>query len=437
MVYGKQLFTSLLSLLLLAFLAGCKDELIIDNTDQNFPLTLQTTAANDKVILHWDAVNVSNFEKYVVVRSRNPIPIGLRPVFSTGDVEIIFQSDISDTTSFVDAALPIVQKLYYKLYVGFGERFVESAATEISFDNLLVEGNGGVIKFVADSNWVILGDEFTGILRVVDYSTKQIKSQRSVQFTNGDNMCLDVAVENGKSVLYWWAGYNNLFKYSLPDLTQLNYWSVPFSGFSLIAGEGDRIYTTQYDFNESFAARRKTDMSVVKAHYRTDYYTHRTLLMLDKTTNRMVEASPYRIMVYNVDAATGNVTNLVEKTTNTFSVFYRDIPVSKNGQYFVPQFDGSVYDQNLNLVLQVPLLNNGYADLDFSPDGLYLYVAYLDFTFGGTLIQKMKFPSLEVIGTRRFTSASPRVIEAVPGGVVFVGSGVNGLNQVLVKKIDL
>ena len=437
MVNGKQLLNVLLPLLLVAFLAGCKDELLIDNSDQNFPLALETEASNDKVTLHWTAANVSDFEKYVVVRSRSPIPTGLRPLFSTGDFEVIFQSDLADTTSFVDAALPIAEKLYYKLYVGFGERFVESAAKEISFDNLLIEGNGAVIKFIPDSNWVLVGDEFTGVLRVVDYSTKKVKAQRSVQFTNIDNMCVEVAVENGKSVLYWWAGYNNLFKYSLPDLTQLNFWSVPFSGFSMLAGEDDKIFTTQYDYNESFATRRKSDMSVVKGHYRTDYYTHRTLLMLDKTTNRIVEASPYRILVFNVNSTTGNVTNMVEKTTNSFTVFYRDIPVSDDGQYFVPQYDGVMYDQNLNTVLQVPVLNNGYVDMDFSPDGLYLYVAYTDFTFGGSMIQKYKFPSLEVVGTRRFTSASPRAVEAVPGGVIFVGGSINGLNQVLVKKIDL
>ncbi len=436
-VYGKQLLNVFLPLLLVALIWGCKDELSIDNSDQNFPLTLQMQSGNDKVTLNWEAAHISDFEKYVIVRSRNPIPVGLRPTFSSGDFEIVFQSDLADTTSFVDEALPIVENLYYKLYIAFGDRFVESAGMKISFDNLLVDGNGAVIKFVADSNWIILGDEFSGLLKVIDYNTKQVKSQRSVQFTNADNMCLDVAVENGKSVLYWWAGYNNLFKYSLPDLTQLNFWSVPFSGFSILAGEGDQIFTTQYDYTQSFTARRKTDMSVVKEHYRTDYYTHRTLLMLDKTTNRMVEASPYRLMVYNVNATNGNVTNMVEKVTNTFSVFYRDIPVSKDGQYFVPQYDGTMYDQNLNVVLQVPFVNNGYTDIDFSPDGLYLYVVYQDFSFGGTLLQKYKFPSLEVVGTRRFTTASPRSIEAVQGGVIFVGSGVNGFNQVLVKKIDL
>lgn len=416
---------------------ACKEDLVIDNSDQKFPLTLQTESGNDRVTLRWDAVQVSNFEKYVLVRSRNPIPSGLRPVFSTGEFEIIFQSDSIQKTEFVDQFLPIVEKVFYKLYVGFNDRFVESAAMDVSFDNLLVDGNGAVIHFVPDSNWVIIGDEFTGLLRVVDYNTKKTKAQRSVQFTNADNMCLDVVVENGKSVLYWWAGYNNFYKFSLPELTQLSSWSVPFSGFSVLAGTGDKIFTTQYDFNQSFAVRNKSDMSVVTEHYRTDYYVHRTLAMLDQSTNRIVEASPYRIMVYNVNATSGQVTNFVEKNTSTFSVFNRDIPVSKNGQYFVPQFDGSVYDQNLNLILQIPMQNNGYADVAFSPDGLFLYVAYIEFAFGGTLIQKFKFPSMEVVGSRRLNVTSPRDLEAVDGGVIFVGSGVNSLNQVLVKKLDL
>jgi len=432
--YGNKLF---FGLLLALSLAACKEELVIDNSDQNFPLTLHAESGNDQVTLRWDVANVSSFEKYILVRSRNPIPTGLRPVFSTSEFEIVFQTDSIQKTEFVDQALPIFEKVFYKLYVGFNDRFVESAAKDLSFDNLLVEGNGAVIRFVPDSNWVILGDEFTGILRVVDYNTKKTKSQRSVQFTNADNMCLDVAVENGKSVLYWWAGYNNFYKFSLPELTQLNVWTVPFSGFSVLAGAGDKIFTTQYDFNQSFAVRRKSDMSVLKEHYRTDYYTHRTLAMLDKSTNRIVESSPYRIMVYNVHEATGEVSNMVEKNISTFSVFNRDMPVSKNGQYFIPQYDGSMYDQNLNLILKIPFQNNGYADIDFSPDGQFIYVAYLDFSFGGALIQKFKFPSLEVVGSRRLNNASPRALEAIDGGVIFVGSSVNGLNQVLVKKLVL
>jgi hypothetical protein len=283
---------------------------------------------------------------------------------------------------------------------------------------------------------VILGDEFSGILRVIDYNSKKTIASRSVQFANVDNMCLDVATENGKKVLYWWAGYNNFFKYSLPDLTQTNYWPVPFSGFSLLADD-NLVYTTQYDFNQSFTPRRKTDMSILQSHYRTDYYTHRTLAFLDKSTHRLVEVSPYRILVYNIDTATGYASNTIEKNTSSFNIFYRDLPVSDNGQYFVAQYDGTVYDQNLNFAASIPFLNNGYIDLDFSPDGQFLYVAYQDFTFGnGALIQKFAFPSMQLASFRRFNNITPRNVEAIQDGIIFVGSGVNGFNQVLVKKLS-
>jgi len=211
---------------------------------------------------------------------------------------------------------------------------------------------------------------------------------------------------------------------------------VPFSGFSILVND-NLIYTTQYDYNQSFTPRRKTDMSVVKAHYRLDYYTHRTLAMLDKSTSRIVEASPYRILVYNVNPVTGDVTNMVEKSTNTFNVFYREMPVAKNGQYLIAQYDGSIYDQGLNLIATIPFVNNGYSDVDFSPDGQFIYATYQDFTVGnGTLIQKFTFPGMEVVASRRFNNASPRSVDAVEGGVIFVGGSINGLNQVLVKRLD-
>lgn len=422
-------------LLFLIMASGCREDLSVNNNDQFFPLTLRTEAGNDKVQLSWDRANVSTFEKYVLVRSRSPIPVGLRPTFSSGDFEIVMQTDDPDSLSFRDDALPVVEELYYKVYVGFNDRFAESDAVKIGFDNLLIDGNGGVAKFIPGTNWIILGDEFTQTLSVVDYQTKQTLVKRSVSFTNSDNMCLDVAVENGQNVLYWWAGYNNFFKFTLPDLNQIGFWSVPFSGFSVLAGD-DKIYTTQYDYNQSFTVRRKNDMSVVEAHYRTDYYTHRTLAYLDKGTNLMVEASPYRVLVYNVNSTTGSVSNLREKTTNTFSVFNRDLPVSNNGQYFIPQFDGLVYDRNLNQIGNIPLQNGGYTDAEFSQDDEYLYVLSQDFAFGGSLITKFKFPSMDLVATKRFNNVSPRVLNITGNGVIFVGNGVNGLNKVLVKKLE-
>lgn len=437
MTYFKQINRTFLPFLLLLCWAGCKDDLVIDNSDQQFPLALNVIAGNDKVTLQWDAANVSNFEKYVIVRSRNPIPVGIRPTFSTPDFEIILQTDDVKITSFVDELIPIVDKIYYKLYIGFGDRFVESDATAIPFDNLLIDGNSSVIHFIPDSNWVLLGDEFTGILRLVNYTTKEVKAQRSVPFTNSDNMCFDVVVENGKQVLYWWGGYNNFFKYSLPELTQLNFWPVTFSGFSLLLGNDNQVFTTQYDYNESFTLRRLSDMSVLRGHNRTDYYAHRTLLMLDRNTNLIVEASPYRILIYNVNGITGEVSNLIENSFNSSNVFTRNIPVSKNGQYFVPRYDGIVYDRNLNPVVSIPFQNNGLADVAFSADEQFIYVAYKDFSFGTSLIQKYTFPSMEVVGTRQLTGVSPRSIKVVSDGLLFVGNTLNGPNQILVKKIDL
>ncbi|MBL7782640.1 MAG: hypothetical protein JNM22_15540 [Saprospiraceae bacterium] len=422
---------------LIMLVASCREQLNVDNTDQNFPLTVNAQKDEDKVVLTWEAANVSNFNKYVIVRSRNPIPAGLSPVFSSGDIEIVFQSDDIDTTSFTDEALPVLQQLYYKLYINIDDRFIESAAVSLTFDNLLLEGNGSVIKFYPDSNWVILGDDFMGTLRVVNYNTKEVVASRNVSFTSFDNMCYDIAVENGKPVLYWWAGYTNFYKYQLPDLVQLNYWPVAFSGFS-IAVDDNYVYTTQYDYNQSFCARRKSDMSVVQPHYRADYYTHRTLAILDKATHYVLEVSPYRLLTYNVNPINGDVTNITEKSTNTFNLFYRDIPVSKDNQYVVPQYDGSVYDRNLNLVTSIPFMSNGYIDVDFSADGQYLYALYQDFTFGnGSLIQKFTFPGMQQVASRRFNNIAPRTLETVPGGVIFVGSGVNGLNQILVKKVTL
>jgi hypothetical protein len=438
-MYSKR--TAFFTLLALCTgLFACRESLQVDDSDKLFPLELRLESDPDAVRLSWDPANISNFDRYVVLRSRNPIPPGLRPITGGGDPEVVFQSDDPNVTSFEDKNLPIAQQLYYKVYVGFEERFVESDNKSAAFSNLVFDGGTTHVRFVVDSNWVILGDQNAGTLQIIDYKSGTLLAKRSgVPFTSSDNMCNDVVVENGETVLYWWAGYDNLFKYKLPTLTELPRLPAFLSGFALLSISDDVLLTAQYDFNEAVTVRRKSDFGVVRGHYRNDYFSRRSLLMLNPSSKRVLETSPYQMLIYNVNPASGTFSSVSEVNLSSFfGQFLTKTPVSRDRQYFMPLLDGKIYDQFLNEVAQLPQqFNANFVDACFAPDGTAVYGLYIDFSTGNnTRIHKFRFPSMEPLGVRNF-AASPASIEATNDNKVMLIATIFGNGpQTLLKPLN-
>ncbi len=436
MVRPYSLLTLALAGSLMLLFTTCKEDLSVDNSDKNFPITLRYEQDGDAIHFSWDAAKVSSFEKYVLIRSANPIPPGLFP--NVGGLDNIFTSDRADSTTFTDFSPPLFQEVHYKLYVDIGDRFVESDDVAFSFDNLLINGNAAFVRFVPDSNWVVIGDDNNGRVLVVDYLHKTVfPSRPSMPFTSLDNMAVTVGYYNGAPALFWWSGFSSPFVMSLPDLGTLKSYGASVAPFSWIVSPNGRYFTTQYDFDNGFTTRQSDDFSLVKGYYRPNYYEHRTLLLLDPVENLLVEASPYQLRSFKVDATEGTVTDIAQKGTSNFSTFLQYLPASHDGQYFIPQYDGIVYDRNLNFVAQVPIaMTAGIVDCAFSQNGQYLYALSNDFQAFGSILTKYNFPAMTVAAERRLLGVQARDIEATPDGdLVFVGSNVNGTNNMFIKQL--
>lgn len=415
----------------------CKEDLSVDNSDKNFPITLLYTLKNDAIEFDWEPAEVSTFESYVLVRSVNPIPPGLSPIF--GSTETVFTTDRPDSTTFTDISLPLFQEVHYKLYIDIGDRFVESDDIAIAFDNFLVNGNPALVRFVTDSNWVVIGDDFNQRVLVLDYLHKTTLGNRSaLPFTNLDNMAVTIGNFNNDPALHWWSGYNSPLVMSLPGLITKKTYGISTSPFSWVVAPDGRFYSTQYDFDNGFTTRTPDDFSIVKGYYRPNYYEHRTLLLLDPAEGLFVEASPYQLRTFKVNSSDGIASDVLQLGTNTYSTFLQYIPASRDLHYFVPQFDGIVYDRNLALVTQIPLASStGFVDCAFSQDGQYLYVLSNNFQVFGSIITKYNFPLMTVAAERRLAGVQARDIETTAdGGLVFVGSNVNGSSIMLIKKIN-
>lgn len=71
-------FTTIL-LLTSAVYFSCRKPIVLDDTDQGFPIQLNGAIDGDSIRLNWANKRVTNFQRVVVLSSETPISVGLSP----------------------------------------------------------------------------------------------------------------------------------------------------------------------------------------------------------------------------------------------------------------------------------------------------------------------------------------------------------------------
>jgi hypothetical protein len=334
--------------------------------------------------------------------------------------------------------------LYYKLYVKLGTRFVESETQSVELNNFLVEGQPNSINYYPDSNWLVITNSGGGSIskiEVIDFVNKRVVATKSnIPLTNIDytGSCIGRNA-NDELEYYYWPSNSNFFSYSLPDLTQKQAVSTSLTAFSLVSNNKGLLFTTQYDYDNSFTTRRGTDFSIVRGVYRSNYYEHRTLMMLDPATNLILESGPYSLMSYNVNSTTGTLSNIVSKSTDYYYTLPQEMVRSHDKKYIIPQRDGKIYNLSLDLYKEIPTTGNAsipYQDYAFSKDDKFVYtLSQSPFFFNASVIQKFSFPEMEFIDSKAIENVSAsRLFSAPDGGIIFIGTQVNNQLQYTIKK---
>jgi hypothetical protein len=425
---------------------ACREDLQVNNDDQDYPLTLRSTAIQDGVKFEWDEAQVSNFEKYVIVRADAPIPNGLKPNNNSGVFQVIFEGDERGALTFSDTNLPIVNKVYYKLYLSAGGRFLESDNVSYAFENLIESGSPSLVRFLPDSNWVIAADEFGFRLLLFDYerSVKVSEISAQVGFSGSEtNIAKPFISSDGKPFMFWFpnGSSNKMIQFSLPDFNAEKQFVMNFAGFDIAPNPQSNIMvTTNYDYNNGMTVNKLSTNDIVKNYYRSEYYVRRTLALLDAATNKFLEASPNKLHIYNVNATTGAVSGSQESFVSGGTPL-QQIALSPDKSMFITHMGGQIFDRQLQEVNKVPnQVNEALVDFAFSSDGEHLYSLSIDFStfLQPTLIRKWKIQGMVQVAQRSFTSLNPKAIHATKdGGVVFVANNLNGQTKMLIKKVKL
>ena len=123
----KQLLL-LISLGIVLFVASC--EPIELNELRDFELSVEQES--DTIInLSWTKSNTSNFKKYVVVRSKEPILNDNKP----SDGFVLAEIQDFNTNSLTDIVTKLSADYYYKVYIELEDRFLVSNEAYIHFDD--------------------------------------------------------------------------------------------------------------------------------------------------------------------------------------------------------------------------------------------------------------------------------------------------------------
>ncbi|HMG15146.1 MAG TPA: hypothetical protein VK590_06855 [Saprospiraceae bacterium] len=371
---------------------SCRKELEINDSDSNFAINLRRDTSSGATRFNWDKANISNFRSYILVRSKDPIPIGLTPKVGSTDVEIVGEITKRDSTEFYDSNPPLASVLHYKLYIDIGSRFIESADI-IDYQKVFVFNDFfDYINMDKDTSWAFMLNSQSGNLVVFDYAKNTLVAEKFLNIFSISPIVGIASGPEGNDRYLFVHDYSTLYKYKLPSLELVN--SIPSYSqcFSLISNRNGLLISTNYDYNNSLNIWKQSSLTLIKGVSKPNYYENRYLILLDPTINRVAEISTYEVTAYNVNQTTGNISSSKNISING-SQANDQIVSSKDFQYFIPNLSGTVYNKDLQLVAN----NNFFNAMDycFSDDSKFLYRATVENT-GDVKLTQFSFPDMNL-----------------------------------------
>ena len=115
------------------------------NDDQELPLQeFKFSISQDENQLYhsWTEVNISDFERYIIVRSSEPIPANLDPfsssLFNSKINKVVHLESSNSISEWDEIVLSEETKLYYRVFIELSDRYIASNEVEIDFAEKLI-----------------------------------------------------------------------------------------------------------------------------------------------------------------------------------------------------------------------------------------------------------------------------------------------------------
>ncbi len=414
--------------LFIATLTSCKKEKI-DDTDQGFPIQLTAEKPGRNIVLNWTETKVSNFEHYSIVRSPNPIPDSPTP--QTGSIATI---DDYKTATFEDASFPLSEFVYYKVYAKIGDHFLFSPTVKITNNVQLLDLIANRTVFDTDNHFAYLFDGNKNSLFKYDYVAEKIVD--TLHMPGVFDVRLAVGNHGDGNELY--IAKNNEFDIDIYNADNLAYkTNIVVNGFvySIASGNNDLLYVSSDNWSNNFAVYKRSTKQLKDGDSTFGGGGDTVLKVLSGDGLEVVSVGFSVIQKFKVSAQ-GIISDMqYTGLSGGFFGFIQSIAASDDGQFFIPEVIGSIFNNELEL--QGSLSGNSFiafSDFAFSAGGDKIWAVQSN----PGEIQEFSFPDISL--TKR-TPLNYQPFQAVRDGgdLIIVGFGTDGVSftKTIVDKIKV
>ena len=338
---------TLIGLLCLTISACDKEQLTED--DDVYSISLIAEIIDNQVVLDWTATPISNFEGYVIFRSRDSIPD--KETLAEYEGLVWDQITAIDSTRWVDLQPEATESLYYKVVVKFADRLILSPTVRLDFEVTYLDMVYDKVYNIQNSNLLIGYDAYQKTFQTYDYVNNEVLHTGSLY---GDFRKISTAHYQNKPVIV--AVYSDIVRFF--DVVDLDF----VASFQI--GEEVRSIDIDDDFiyivvrnsgYPSLEIRSIHDFSMLKRHIIYDAW--QTKVTVYNNQNEILLTNNDKLWHLQI-SPTGEIETIEEKEVDLDGTLFDHAALSPDRQYFVINNYGGVFDLSFNKLGSVETPSN-------------------------------------------------------------------------------
>ena len=228
---------------------GCRKEIIIDNTDNQYPIQLTKTTDNNQTIFLWEKANITTFKKYILVGNSVELSFGIKKI-NPNQMNFYREfTDINTTSHKLSGHIQTTENFYFKLYIDVGNRLIESPNVLNTMPVISFDKNYRWFTVSKSDSTIYLASSSPRAIAVVNYKNglnlDSESESNAIEVDFQQNLLLKTK-ENNLDYLYL-IGRSAFVKFNLPQLSIKNEIPTNFIVPNSIVSNNKDIIFTSYD----------------------------------------------------------------------------------------------------------------------------------------------------------------------------------------------
>lgn len=199
---STKIFPFLFALCIGILFFSCKKENPVNPTQETFDLAINQ---NGSLLTHeWTQLNVSNFEKYILVRAFEAIPVNYASSSSVNGFEIVEEFEDISSTKWSEFLVPENNPItfHYRVFAQLSDVYIASNEVIISVENNFVHLNTQNINVYHHPELKMVYISNFDSLYAYDYVQHQMIATSELPI-NSFNIYFDYATPNGEEEIYF------------------------------------------------------------------------------------------------------------------------------------------------------------------------------------------------------------------------------------------